>query len=75
MNINDYEARELLKDKRVVDEIHRHLWIESQKAGHSIGVERATEEWVTLYAEDWMKYHTPDKYEKLKNKKSRKKSS
>ena len=73
MNMNDHEARELLKDKRVIDEIHRHLWIESQKASHSIGIERATEEWVSNYAEAWMKYHTPEKYDKYKNKKSRKK--
>ena len=32
------ELRELLKDKRVVEEINKHLWIESQKAGYSIGM-------------------------------------
>ena len=64
MNISD--LRELLKDKRVMEEIHKHLWIESQKAGYSIGLERATDEWLKLYAEGWMKYHAPDKYERMK---------
>ena len=27
------EREKLLKDKRVVEEINRHLWIESEKAG------------------------------------------
>jgi hypothetical protein len=62
MKIN--EVRELLKDKRVIEEIHKHLWIESQKSGYSIGLERATDEWLKLYAEGWMKYHMPDRYAK-----------
>jgi hypothetical protein len=66
MKIND--VRDLLKDKRVIEEIHRHLWIESQKAGYNIGVERATDEWLRLYAEGWVKYHMPDKYETLQAK-------
>lgn len=60
MRIED--IRDLLKDKRVVDEINKHLWIESQKAGYSIGLERATDEWLRLYGESWMKFHMPDKY-------------
>jgi len=63
------ELRELLKDKRVIEEINRHLWIESQKAGYSIGIERATDEWLRLYAEGWMKYHLPEKYTVLQAKK------
>jgi len=69
MQIDD--IRELLKDKRVIEEINRHLWIESQKAGYSIGIERATDEWLTLYAEGWMKYHKPEKWKKLQNKKKK----
>ena len=69
MKIND--IRELLKDKRVIEEINRHLWIESQKAGYSIGIERATDEWLRLYAEGWMKYHMPDKYKEYQEKKKR----
>ena len=59
MKIND--VKDLLKDKRVLEEIHKHLWIESQKAGYSIGIERATDEWLKLYAEGWIKYNIPGK--------------
>jgi hypothetical protein len=71
MKIED--VRDLLKDKRVIEEINRHLWIESQKAGYSIGIERATDEWLRLYALGWMKYHMPDKYKafQAKNKKEK----
>lgn len=63
------ELRDLLKDKRVIEEINRHLWIESQKAGYSIGIERATDEWLRLYAEGWMKYHLPETYTAIQAKK------
>jgi len=60
MKIGD--VKELLKDKRVTEEIHKHLWIESQKVGYNIGVERATDEWLKLYAEGWMRYHMSEKF-------------
>jgi len=63
------DNRELLKDKRVSEEINKHLWIESQKAGYSIGIERATDEWLRLYSEGWMRYHKPEKYVKSKRSK------
>ena len=69
MNIE--ELRALLKDRRVIEEINKHLWIESQKAGYSIGIERATDEWLRMYATGWMKYNMPDKYERLMKKKER----
>jgi len=61
-----HEIRELLKDKRVSEEINKHLWIESQKAGYSIGIERATDEWLRLYADGWIRYNKPEKYRKVK---------
>ena len=64
------ELRELLKNKQVIEEINKHLWIESQKVGYSIGIERATDEWLQLYAEGWMKYHMPQKFEEMRKKKS-----
>ena len=67
-----HELRDLLKDKRVTEEINKHLWIESQKAGYSIGMERATDEWLKLYAEGWMKYNLPDEYGRMKQRKSKK---
>ena len=67
MKISD--LRELLKDKRVIEEINKHLWIESQKAGYSIGIERATDEWLRLYAQGWLKYNHPGEYGRNKGKK------
>ena len=66
MKISD--LKELLKDKRVIEEINKHLWIESQKAGYSIGFERATDEWLRLYAEGWLKYNKPEEYRQNKKK-------
>ena len=63
------DLRGLLKDKRVQEEINKHLWIESQKAGYSIGIERATDEWLRFFAEGWMKYHAPEQFEKIMKKK------
>ncbi|MBF0479954.1 MAG: hypothetical protein HQL26_10770 [Candidatus Omnitrophica bacterium] len=59
------ELRELLQNKAVIEEINKHLWIESQKAGVSIGIERATDEWLRLYAMDWVKYHMPQKHSQM----------
>ena len=63
------ELRELLKDRRVIEEINKHLWIESQKAGYSIGIERATDEWLRLYADGWLKFNKPERYSKFRGKK------
>ena len=67
-NMKISDLRELLKDKRVTEEINKHLWIESQKAGYSIGLERATDEWLRLYGESWMRFHVPEKYNVYKTK-------
>jgi len=60
------ELRELLKDRRVIEEINKHLWIESQKVGFSIGIERATDEWLRLHSTGWLKYNKPGKYTRPK---------
>jgi len=46
-------SKKLLKDARVRDEIDRHKWIESEKAGYDIGFDRAAEDWISRYADDW----------------------
>jgi len=51
-------SRELLKDKRVIEEINRHLWIESEKAGYDIGFEKAAEDWLKRFSGEWVKYHS-----------------
>ena len=63
---------ELLKDPRVIEEINRHLWIESEKAGHDIGFEKATDDWITRFSAGWVKHFMSDKSSKSSSKKSSK---
>ena len=44
---------ELLKDEKVKQEILKHKWIESEKAGHDIGYEKAAEDWLQRYGSKW----------------------
>ena len=52
------EREKLLKDKRVIEEINRHLWIESEKAGFDIGFERASEDWLNRFSQEWLRHNT-----------------
>ena len=54
-------SKELLKDKRVIEEINRHLWIESEKAGYDIGFEKAADDWLKKYSAEWKNYHMSEK--------------
>jgi hypothetical protein len=60
------DREKLLSDKRVIEEIQRHLWIESEKAGHDIGFESAKEDWMKNFAIAWMEYHMPEELAKAK---------
>jgi hypothetical protein len=37
------------------DEILKHKWIESEKAGHDIGFERALTDWIIKHRTKWRK--------------------
>lgn len=37
------------------EEILRHKWIESEKAGHDIGFERALTDWIMRHRSAWRK--------------------
>lgn len=56
---------ELLKDKAVVEEINKHKWIESQKLGYDIGFEKAAQDWISRFADDWETSHEPKRGMKL----------
>ena len=49
----------LLKNKKAVEEINRHRWIESEKAGYDIGFETAATDWLEKFSAAWMQYHMP----------------
>ena len=53
------DVEKLLSDKRVVAEIERHLWLESEKQGFDLGYEKAKEDWLKNFSIDWMQYHMP----------------
>ena len=55
----------LLDDERVVEEIERYKWIESEKLGKDIGRERAALEWIRAFGHIWLKIHKPQEYMKL----------
>jgi hypothetical protein len=38
------------------EEILRHKWIESEKAGHDIGFEQALIDWIVKYRSAWRKH-------------------
>jgi hypothetical protein len=57
--MNEETAKKLLNDKKVVEEINRHRWIESEKAGGDIGFERASSDWLERFSKAWMDYHMP----------------
>ena len=53
--------KRLLKNKKVLEEISRHQWIESEKAGFDIGFEQASQDWLERFSKAWMAYHIPQK--------------
>lgn len=44
--------REFLAER---DEIHRHKWFESEKAGRDIGFEHALASWVVPHRANWLR--------------------
>ena len=42
-------------NEEVIEEIKRHKWIESEKAGHDIG-DRAAFEWLERHYEEWLRW-------------------
>jgi hypothetical protein len=58
-NVKTMDRKELLNLPEVVEEIKRHLWIESEKAGYDIGFDSAADDWLKKYSQDWMQYHLP----------------
>ncbi len=57
--MNKDKEHKLLHDRKVVEEINRHLWLESEKAGHDIGYEKAAQDWLVKFSKAWMRHHMP----------------
>ena len=39
-----------------IEEIKKHRWLESEKAGHDVGLDWAALDWVTKYAGKYREY-------------------
>ena len=50
--MNSALYREFLAER---EEILRHKWLESEKAGHDIGFERALLDWIVKHRANWRK--------------------
>ena len=37
------------------EEVLKHKWLESEKAGHDIGLERAMTDWIIKHRSQWLK--------------------
>jgi hypothetical protein len=57
IQLNNAEAKKLLRNKKVIEEINRHKWLESEIAGYDIGFEAAAEDWLKNHAGVWVAYH------------------
>ena len=64
------DPKQLLRNKKVIQEIKRHKWLESEIAGYDIGIEKATEDWLKRYAAAWLAYHSNLKNPKPASKKN-----
>jgi hypothetical protein len=60
----------LIKTPLVKQEIERYKWLESEKAEYDIGMERASREWLSHYAEAWLRNHSNQSRSSLRRKKS-----
>lgn len=57
--MNKVNKTRLLKIQEVIDEINKHLWIESEKAGHDLGFQTAADDWLEKYSQSWIDFHMP----------------
>lgn len=72
--IKQDSRKDLLKDERVVNEINQYKWIESEKAGHDIGFEKAAEDWIKRFSKTWVEKNAGSG-EKKRNSSSKSSSS
>ncbi len=56
MVMNSSLYREFLAER---EEILRHKWLESEKAGYDIGFERALLDWIVKHRSNWRKNRRP----------------
>ena len=60
------QKKKILKDPRVQEEIDKHKWLESERAGYDIGYEKATDDWVKNFANEWEDRHCDKTFKKVR---------
>jgi hypothetical protein len=70
----DIDPKKLLRNKKVIEEIIRHKWLESEIVGYDIGFEAAAEDWLKKHAVAWVRYHGSSKMPAKSTAVSKKKS-
>jgi hypothetical protein len=63
-HLSGMDAKKLLRNKKVIEEINRHKWLESEIAGYDIGFEAAAEDWLKKHAAVWVAYHNNENKKK-----------
>jgi len=65
-NQNASNGKDLVKNSSLYrefqaerEEILKHKWIESEKAGHDIGFERALTDWIIKHRSKWRRSRQP----------------
>lgn len=53
--MSESAKQNLLRSEAVREEINKHLWIESEKAGRDIGYENAVRDWLKKFSAEWIK--------------------
>lgn len=48
----------------VIEEILRHKWLESEKAGHDIGSRQAAEDWIARYYDAWLRHRLEQEHDR-----------
>ena len=66
----EIDPKKILRNKKVIAEINRHKWLESEIAGYDIGFEKATEDWLKRYAAAWLAYQSTRTASKPSHKKN-----
>ncbi len=51
------DPKKLLRNKKVIQEINRHKWLESEIAGYDVGYQAAADDWLKNHAQAWISYH------------------
>lgn len=51
--------KKALETPEIRQEIERHKWFESEKAGYDIGIEAAAEDWIARFGDLWQQKQAP----------------